>query len=61
MKSEARPKKFDKIKEEVFKQRDDELKFNMKHAREMPDFSKKDAPVKLNAAAVVREAHQLKK
>ena len=33
----------------------------MRHAREMPDFSKKEAPVKLNAAAVVREAHQLKK
>lgn len=33
----------------------------MKHAREMPDFDKKDAPVKLNAAAVVREGFLLKK
>ena len=37
--------------------RQEELKFDMRHAREMPDFSKKEAPVKLNAAAVVREAH----
>ncbi len=33
----------------------------MKHAREMPDFDKKEAPVKLNAAAVVREGYLLKK
>lgn len=29
----------------------------MKHAREMPDFSKKEAAVKLNTAAVIREGY----
>jgi hypothetical protein len=33
----------------------------MKHAREMPDFTKKEAPVKLTSAAVLREGHYLKK
>ena len=29
----------------------------MKHAREMPDFEKKEAVVKLNSAAVMREGY----
>ena len=29
----------------------------MKHAREMPDFSKKEASVKLNSAAVMKEGY----
>lgn len=33
----------------------------MKHAREMPDFEKKEAVIKLNSAAVMREGYQLKK
>lgn len=33
----------------------------MKHAREMPDFEKGDAVVKLNTAAVLREGNLLKK
>ena len=33
----------------------------MKHAREMPDFEKIEAPIKLNTAAVLREGKQLKK
>lgn len=33
----------------------------MRHAREVPDFNKKEAPVKLTSAAVLREGHQLKK
>lgn len=33
----------------------------MNHAREMPDFSAHEAPVKLNSAAVMREGHLLKK
>ena len=61
MQTEARPNKFEKVKEELTKHREDEIKFNMKHAREMPDFSKKEAPVKLNSAAVIREGHYLKK
>jgi len=32
----------------------------MKHTREVPDFSKVEAPVKLTSAAVLREGHQLK-
>jgi hypothetical protein len=55
-----RPDKFDKAKNEVLKKRDDELKFNQKYARELPDFSKVEAPVKLTTAAVLREGHALK-
>lgn len=32
----------------------------MKYARELPDFSKLEAPVKLTTAAVLREGHALK-
>ena len=32
----------------------------MKYAREVPDFSKLEAPVKLTSAAVLREGHLLK-
>lgn len=32
----------------------------MKYARELPDFSKVEAPVKLTSAAVLREGHLLK-
>lgn len=40
---------------------DGQLKFNMRHAREMPDFDAKEAPVKLTSAAVLREGYALKK
>jgi len=33
----------------------------LKKARNMPDFEKKEAVVKLTTAAVLREGHQLKK
>ena len=33
----------------------------MKHAREMPDFEKKEAVIKLNTVAVLREGHYIKK
>lgn len=33
----------------------------MKHARKMPDFDKREAVIKLNSAAVMREGHLLKK
>lgn len=36
------------------------MQFKMKHARELPDFSKIDAPVKLTSAAVLREGYALK-
>lgn len=58
--AKRRPDKFGKIKTEVEKKREDELKFQMKHTREVPDFSKVEAPVKLTSAAVLREGHQLK-
>ena len=61
LKTEQRPNKFEKIKEEVMKQKESELQFNRKHAREMPDFEKIEAPIKLNTAAVLREGKQLKK
>jgi hypothetical protein len=44
----------------VLKKKEDELKFQMKHSREVPDFSKVEAPVKLTSAAVLREGHALK-
>lgn len=37
------------------------MKFNMRHAREMPDFEAKEAPVKLTSAAVLREGYALKR
>ena len=55
-----RPDKFDNAKKEVIKKRDGELQFQMKYAREVPDFSKLEAPVKLTSAAVLREGHLLK-
>lgn len=55
-----RPDKFSKAKDEVIKKRQEELKFEGKHARELPDFSKVEAPVKLTSAAVLREGHLLK-
>ena len=36
------------------------MKFSGSHAREVPDFSKVEAPVKLTSAAVLREGYQLK-
>jgi len=55
-----RPDKFDKARAEVVRKREDELQFEKKHAREIPDFSKLEAPVKLTSAAVLREGHQTK-
>ena len=37
--------------------KEDELKFDMKHARKLPDFSKNEAVVKLTSAAVMKEGH----
>jgi len=45
----------------VLEEREKELQFNIHHAREMPDFTKKEAPVKLTSAAVLREGFALKK
>ena len=61
LQTEQRPNKFEKKKEKVLKEYDDQLQFNMKHARPLPDFEKIEAPIKLNAAAVLREGLALKK
>lgn len=45
----------------MLKEQEEQLQFNKKHAREMPDFDKYEAPVKLNSAAVLREGYLLKK
>jgi hypothetical protein len=39
------------------KEKEDELQFDKKHARKMPDFDKNEAVVKLTTAAVYREGH----
>ncbi len=54
---EERPKKFDQIKEKYLKEKEDELQFDKKHFRKMPDFDKNEAVVKLTAASVYREGH----
>ena len=61
--SEARPaaNKFELTKEEYERKFISELKFEGTKARNMPDFDKVEAPVKLTAAAVKREALALKK
>lgn len=61
METEKRPENLPTIKKEIETIREGELKFNMKHTKEMPDFEKVEAVVKLNSAAVLREAHHLKK
>jgi hypothetical protein len=60
MAPEERPNKFEKVKAEYTKQKEEELKFDMKHHRKMPDFDKHEAVVKLTSAAIHREGHQLK-
>ena len=61
--TEKRPnaEKFEKKKEEINKERDKELKFEGMKSKPAPDFDKVEAPVKLTAAAVKREALALKK
>ena len=48
-------------KEKIEQQRTNELQFSGTKARKMPNFNKVEAPVKLTAAAVKREALALKK
>lgn len=55
--AKRRTDKFGIAKDEVIKKREDELKFQMKHTREVPDFSKVEAPVKLTTAAILKEGH----
>lgn len=52
--------KFDKKKEEYEKQFQSQLNFSGQKPRHMPDFDKMEAPIKLTAAAVKREALALK-
>ena len=52
--------KFDKTKQVLEKQFQSEIKFEGTRPRKMPNFDKMEAPVKLTAAAVKREALALK-
>lgn len=61
--TESRPtvQKFEQAKEEYERKFQSELVFEGTKPRKMPDFDKVEAPVKLTAAAVKREALALKK
>lgn len=61
--SETRPtiKKFEKVKQEAEHLVTRDLMFEGVRPRAMPDFEKKDANVKLNAAALKREKHLIDK
>lgn len=61
LQTETRPQKVSKVAQEMIKEYEKDLTFKPKHAREMPDFDKNEAVVKLNTAAVIREAALLKK
>ena len=54
-KTEKRPMNYDKIKEEVEKKLNDTLDFNKKYSIKIPDFNNKNADVKYNEAAIIRE------
>ncbi len=54
-KTEKRPMNYDKIKEEVEKKLNDTLDFDKKYSNKIPDFSKINADVKYNEAAIIRE------
>lgn len=60
--TEKRPtiEKFDRAKEELEQKFQSEVKFSGTKPRRMPNFEKMEAPVKLTAAAVKREALALK-
>ena len=53
--TEKRPMNYDKIKEEVEKKLNDTLDFDKKYSNKIPDFSKINADVKYNEAAIIRE------
>ena len=50
-----------KVKERISEEEKKMLKFDMKYAKQMPDFDNIEAPVKINTAAIMREGHLLKK
>ena len=54
-KTEKRPMNYDKIKEEVEKKFNETIDFDKKYAIKLPDFTKKNADVKYNEAAIIRE------
>lgn len=51
----------DKVRQEVEEKRNAELQFGMSHRKHLPDFTKRNAVVKLNAAAILREDALFKK
>ena len=54
-KTEKRPMNYDKIKEEVEKKFNETIDFDKKYSIKLPDFTKKNADVKYNEAAIIRE------
>ena len=54
-KTEKRPMNYDKIKEEVEKKFNETIDFDKKYSIKLPDFNKKNADVKYNEAAIIRE------
>eukprot|EP00742_Colponemidia_sp_Colp-10_P003273 GILJ01003483.1.p1 GENE.GILJ01003483.1~~GILJ01003483.1.p1 ORF type:complete len:810 (+),score=205.76 GILJ01003483.1:57-2432(+) len=61
LRSESRPSKFAEVKAQVEKERQDQLKFDMKHTNPVPNFAATPAEVKLNVAAILREDAVYKK
>jgi hypothetical protein len=59
--TKTRPYGTEESKTKILEERDKELKFDMKYSRPMPDFNSKQAAVKLNTAAIIREEAQITK
>ncbi len=59
--TDKRPMNYDKIKEEVEKKINDTLQFDNKYCKKIPDFSKNNADVKYNEAAIIREEYLIDK
>ena len=59
--TDKRPMNYDKIKEEVEKKINDTLQFDNKYSKKIPDFSKNNADVKYNEAAIIREEYLIDK
>ena len=59
-KTDSRPTNYDSVKKKVEDDLNQQLQFNKKHARPMPQ-NTENADVKLNAAAILREEILLKK
>ena len=61
LKTEKRPTNIEKVKEEVEKKIQSTLQFNNKYVSSMKDFSKYEADIKYNEAAIIREEYLIDK